>query len=739
MFTGAAGSGESEIRRWIIENDWLEAVVALPDQLFYNTGISTYFWVVTNRKSPKRRGKIQLIDARESWTKMRKSLGNKRKQISHEQIAELTRLYGAFEEGPRVKIFPNESFGFLRITVERPLQLRWEITDDTVGAVAADKKVAKLPPLMQELLADKLRADLGTTFRTEKTVKAFVRDALMSTIGEKPTPLVNAVVNALAVRDPDAPVITARGKPKLDPTLRDYENLPLPPKRVTHETDTSRRLDTPEYRTAIDNYLQAEVHPYVPRRLARPHQNQNRIRNTPHPPLLHLHTTPPPPPNRHRNQNPRNRNPSPPCRGHSVIWKSMPIRRVFRVVNGGTPTSDSKNWEGGIRWATPVDLGRSNGKTISATDRTLTPMGLSSGSRAVSMGSLLVSSRAPIGYIAETTCLMAFNQGCKGLDPTQVVDVRFFRYQLSTMTEDLQSRGQGSTFLELSADALASTPVIVPPLAEQRAIADYLDIETGRIDALITKKGRMIELLEERRKVVTLAGVSGELIRRSPGVRSSTPWMTRIPKHWGRPKIGYVASLGSGHTPSRSRPEWWIPEECTIPWITTGEVARLRSDRVELVHQTRERISQIGLANSSAAVHPAHTVFLCRTASAGYSGIMATDMATSQDFATWTCGPRLQPRFLLLCLRAMRSDLLGRLAMGSTHKTIYMPDIQSLTIPLPPINEQREIVLAVWEQLEALGRTEDRIGEQVALLEQRRQALITAAVTGELPITGVAV
>ena len=265
LFTGAAGSGESEIRRWIIENDWLEAVVALPDQLFYNTGISTYFWVVTNRKNPKRRGKIQLIDARDSWTKMRKSLGNKRKQISQDQIAELTRLYGTFEEGPRVKIFPNESFGFLRITVERPLQLRWEITDDIRrGRRRRQESQAKLPPLMQELLVDKLRADLGTTFRTEKTVKAFVRDALMSTIGEKPTPLVNAVVNALAVRDPEAPVITARGKPKPDPTLRDSENVPLPPKRVTHETDTSRRLDTLEYRSAIDNYLEAEVHPYVP-------------------------------------------------------------------------------------------------------------------------------------------------------------------------------------------------------------------------------------------------------------------------------------------------------------------------------------------------------------------------------------------------------------------------------------------------------------------------------------------
>ena len=265
LFTGAAGSGESEIRRWIIENDWLEAVVALPDQLFYNTGISTYFWVVTNRKSPKRRGKVQLIDARESWTKMRKSLGNKRKQISDDHIADLTRLYGAFEEGPRCKIFPNESFGFLRITVERPLQLRWEITDDTLAAVATDKKIGRIPSLDHELLADQLGANQGTTYRTEKEAKAFVREALTSATGKKPTAAqTNSVAAALAVRDPDAPVITARGKPKPDPTLRDYENVPLPARRVTHETDTTRRLDTLEYRTAIDDYLQAEVHPYVP-------------------------------------------------------------------------------------------------------------------------------------------------------------------------------------------------------------------------------------------------------------------------------------------------------------------------------------------------------------------------------------------------------------------------------------------------------------------------------------------
>ena len=265
LFTGAAGSGESEIRRWVIENDWLEAVVALPDQLFYNTGISTYFWVVTNRKSPKRRGKVQLIDAREWWAKMPKSLGNKRKQISDDQIAEITRLYGAFEEGPRVKIFPNESFGFLRITVERPLQLRWEITDDTLAAVAADKKLARLPVQVRDLLVDKLRANHGTDYHTEKAVKAVVQDALVAVIGNKPTALVNAITAALAVRDHDAPVISDRkGNPKPDPTLRDYENVPLPIKRVTFEPDTAARLDTIEYRSVIDDYLRTEVHPYVP-------------------------------------------------------------------------------------------------------------------------------------------------------------------------------------------------------------------------------------------------------------------------------------------------------------------------------------------------------------------------------------------------------------------------------------------------------------------------------------------
>jgi type I restriction enzyme M protein len=262
LFTGAAGSGESEIRRWIIENDWLEAVVALPDQLFYNTGISTYFWVVTNRKEPERRGKVQLVDAREYFIKMRKSLGEKRKQISDAQIEEITRLYGGFVEGERVKILPNEAFGFLRITVERPLRLRWEVTDETIAAVVGARAIQKLANDVQSALHELLEGHGGARFATHRelvrTLGRDIADLGLSALARK------AVLSALAVRDEDAPVITdGKGNPDPDPDLRDNENVPLPAVAVTFAQDPTARFEALEYRDAVEDYLREEVLPYV--------------------------------------------------------------------------------------------------------------------------------------------------------------------------------------------------------------------------------------------------------------------------------------------------------------------------------------------------------------------------------------------------------------------------------------------------------------------------------------------
>jgi type I restriction enzyme M protein len=256
LFTGAAGSGESEIRRWIIENDWLEAVVALPDQLFYNTGISTYFWIVTNRKSDERRGKVQLVDAREYFTKMRKSLGEKRKEISDQQIDEITRLYADFEGSEQVKILPNEAFGFLRITVERPLRAEWQ-----TRVIAERLEDATAEPWMRER-NDEITAAfaaLPETLPTQKKAETAIKKALPSLAAKEAKAL------AALIRVPaDTIVVDTKGNPEPDTDLRDNENVPLPAGSFSWEVDVTGRLRTTPLQDAIDNYVAAEVHPYVP-------------------------------------------------------------------------------------------------------------------------------------------------------------------------------------------------------------------------------------------------------------------------------------------------------------------------------------------------------------------------------------------------------------------------------------------------------------------------------------------
>ena len=256
LFAGAAESGESNIRRWIIENDWLEGIVALPDQLFYNTGISTYVWIVTNRKAPERAGQVTLVDARGEWAKMRKSLGDKRKYLTEEHIAEVTRLYAEASvlagHDDRVKVFDNDAFGFRRITVERPLRRRWTVTEDTVEAVRSAKPVVALSlgdddaKRTHAALLGALGDLVGVS---EETEAAFVKLLLNACTARRqvglPPSLKKAVLAAAAVADPSAPIVTdKKGNPLPDPDLRDNENVPL-----TED---------------VDEYVAREVLPHVP-------------------------------------------------------------------------------------------------------------------------------------------------------------------------------------------------------------------------------------------------------------------------------------------------------------------------------------------------------------------------------------------------------------------------------------------------------------------------------------------
>jgi type I restriction enzyme S subunit len=173
-------------------------------------------------------------------------------------------------------------------------------------------------------------------------------------------------------------------------------------------------------------------------------------------------------------------------------------------------------------------------------------------------------------------------------------------------------------------------------------------------------------------------------------------------------QLRYVAKTGTGHTPSRSRPDLWVDAERTIPWMTLADVGPLRAGTVDVVTETVERITPAGIASSSAVIHPAGTVFLSRTASVGFSALMGQAMAVSQDFMTWTPGPLLDGRFLLHVLRGMRPELLG-LMHGSTHKTIYMPDLLSLRAPLPPLQQQRAIAAFLDRECERIAELDTRL------------------------------
>ncbi len=266
LFSGAAEGGESEIRRWIIENDLLEGIIALPDQLFYNTGISTYFWILTNRKPQARQGKIVLVDAREEFTKMRKSLGEKRKTINDEQITELTRLYrdalDAADTDKRVKIFNREDFGFQRITVEQPLRRVWRINDETWPGISGSKAVEKWDALAT-MPEGQLRKYLEETFKNcnDITSEKEILHALMENMGGGlPPDVIKAVVKHSATTEPQAPIARdKKGEPLPDPELRDQENIPLP-------TGWLNRNHTARTKALIEQantYLETDIKPYA--------------------------------------------------------------------------------------------------------------------------------------------------------------------------------------------------------------------------------------------------------------------------------------------------------------------------------------------------------------------------------------------------------------------------------------------------------------------------------------------
>lgn len=309
----------------------------------------------------------------------------------------------------------------------------------------------------------------------------------------------------------------------------------------------------------------------------------------------------------------------------------------------------------------------------------------------------------------------------------------FWSMASTTVREQFGTAATGVTRYGLRQADIGGAIIECPPIEQQAMISNFLDTETHRIDTLISKKFRLVELLGERSKKRQTEAACGRLNRLTTR-DSGRMWLGRIPAHWPVERLKFIARLESGHTPSRSRPELW--ENCTTPWLTLNDVGYLEGH--EFVEETTNRISEDGLAASSARVLPAGTVVLSRDATIGRCGILARPMATSQHFVDWICSESLLPRYLWLLFSTAMQAHFDSVTSGATLRTIGMPDVKQLVVPVPPLNEQHEIVA---EAEEIRTRTDRGVGclqRQIALLRERRQALITAAVTGELDIPGAA-
>ncbi|WP_067572305.1 restriction endonuclease subunit S [Nocardia acidivorans] len=403
--------------------------------------------------------------------------------------------------------------------------------------------------------------------------------------------------------------------------------------------------------------------------------------------------------------------------------------RYEATINGGQVDPREEPWSG-MTLIAPNHIESNTGRIISV--ETAEEQGADSGKYLVEQGQLVYSKIRPAlnkVAIAETAALCSADMYAMSFAAR--IEPRFALYYFlarpfHTFATIISTRVK---MPKVNREELADAPWLVPPLDEQRAIVSYLDCETARIDTLIEEQQRLIEMLRERRRAlrvhVALHGTAS-----TDEVESPLPWANQVPSSWRVVPLTSVAQLESGHTPSRSRADWWT--DCYVPWVSLHDVGRMRG--IKYLQDTVQRISDAGIANSSARLLPAHTVVLSRDATVGRTAIMGVPMATSQHFAAWICGPLLDPEYLWVLFGDAMQPFFDSFQNGSTIRTIGMGDLKAFRIPLPPVDEQRRIVEYLDRKTaeidELIVETENFIG----LARERRGALITAAVTGQIDV-----
>jgi type I restriction enzyme S subunit len=304
-----------------------------------------------------------------------------------------------------------------------------------------------------------------------------------------------------------------------------------------------------------------------------------------------------------------------------------------------------------------------------------------------------------------------------------------FSLQTNYFVDAVISRSTGVSYPAINASEMAGISITLPPLPEQTRIAAFLDAETAKIDELVAEQRRLMDLLKEKRQAVISHAVTRGLNPNAPMKSSGIEWLGEVPEHWEVMKMKWVAEMESGHTPDKKVTEYW--ENGDIPWVSLNDTGFLKDN--DYISDTAYTVSQIGIENSSARLLPARVVVFSRDATIGRCAITTRPMAVSQHFIAWVCGQSIIPEFLLLRLRSMTREL-ERLTTGATLKTIGMPDVRTIVTPVPPLEEQRAIIDWVSNETAKIDTLTAEAQRAIDLLQERRTALLSAAVTGQIDV-----
>lgn len=415
-------------------------------------------------------------------------------------------------------------------------------------------------------------------------------------------------------------------------------------------------------------------------------------------------------------------------------WKIAPVKHIFSVVNGSTPSSSEQSyWDGHIYWATPEDIGSLDGTILFDTKRKITDEGYNnSGTHIAAIGSIVLTTRAPVGNLAITGVPLCTNQGCKTLIPRSPnLNTTYFYYQLLARKDELLALSTGTTFQELSTSELQSLNLWFPPLATQRAIAAYLDAETAKIDALIDAKRRLLALLAEKRRALITHAVTRGLNPDAPLRDSGVPWIGQVPAHWEIVNIKYIARIGNGSTPSRDNAAYW--QNGTFPWITSTVV----NDNE--VGKPVEFVTEKALRECHLPIVEPDSVLVAITGEGktrGKAALLRYHTTINQHMAYISpTVNKVLPEVLQLFLSGFYEVLrLISEGTGSTKGALTCEQLGGFPILMAPIDEQHTIVRYLQTTTKRLDTLSTITEQTVSLLNERRAALIAAAVTGQIDV-----